>query len=199
MKEIAVGVLALQGDFREHIETLKKLKVRTLEIRMPEQLDKVDGLIIPGGESTTINKLFKKYGFKEKLQEFSDKGKLIFGTCAGLIVLASRASGEEKQLGLIDIDVKRNAYGRQVDSFEQEIELYIDHDNGKKEFNSVYIRAPRIIRVGKGVEVLGMRDKEAVLVRQDNILGSTFHPELTGDTRIHEYFIDMIEKYLKEK
>jgi 5'-phosphate synthase pdxT subunit len=199
MDSIIVGVLALQGDFREHIEMLKMLGVEAREIRFPGQLDQVDGLIIPGGESTTINKLFDKYGFRKKLHEFYESGKPLFGTCAGLIVLAKKAKGEENQLGLIDIDVERNAYGRQIDSFEQKISLNLNHSAEKKDFNSVYIRAPKIIRKGDGVKVLGMHDEEIVLARQENVLVSSFHPELTDDTRIHKYFIGMIREYVKEK
>jgi 5'-phosphate synthase pdxT subunit len=199
MKDIIVGVLALQGDFREHINILKKLKIRTEEIRFPDQLDNVDGLIIPGGESTTINKLFDKYGFREKIYEFSGMGRPLFGTCAGLIVLAESVKGEDRQLGLIDIDVERNAYGRQIESFEQRINLNLNHKGSEKEFNSVFIRAPKIIRKGKHVKVLGKHDEEIVLAREDNILVSAFHPELTEDTRIHKYFISMILENLKEK
>jgi len=199
MDGIIVGVLALQGDFREHINMLRILGAEAREIRFPRQLDEVDGLIIPGGESTTINKLFDKYGFREKLHEFHRSGKPLFGTCAGLIVLAKKAKGEESQLGLIDIDVERNAYGRQIDSFEQKISLNLDHKAEKKDFNSVYIRAPKIIRKSDGVKVLGMHDDEIVLARQKNVLVSSFHPELTEDTRIHRYFIGMIRENIKEK
>jgi 5'-phosphate synthase pdxT subunit len=199
MDSIVVGVLALQGDFREHVEMVEKLGVEAREIRFPEQMDQIDGLIIPGGESTTINKLFDRYGFRKKLHEFYGSGKPLFGTCAGLIVLAKKAVGEESQLGLIDIDVQRNAYGRQIDSFEQKICLILNHKAEKKDFNSVYIRAPKIIRKGDGVKVLGMHDEEIVLARQENVLVSSFHPELTDDTRIHKYFIGMIREYIKEK
>jgi 5'-phosphate synthase pdxT subunit len=199
MDNIIVGVLALQGDFREHVEMVKMLGVEAREIRFPEQLDQVHGLIIPGGESTTINKLFDKYGFRKKLNEFYKSGKPLFGTCAGLIVLAKKAKGEERQLGLIDIDVERNAYGRQIDSFEQKISLNLNHKAGKKDFNSVYIRAPKIIRKGDNVKVLGVHDEEIVLARQKNVLVSSFHPELTDDTRVHKYFIGMIREHIKEK
>jgi pyridoxal 5'-phosphate synthase pdxT subunit len=199
MKDITVGVLALQGDFREHISLLKKMKVEAVQIRIPPDLDRVDGLIIPGGESTTINKLLAKYGLVQKIYEFSRSGKPIFGTCAGLIVLSKKADGEAAQMGLIDIDVERNAYGRQIESFEQLISLDLDNGTGKKEFNSVFIRAPKIIRKGNDVRVLGMREGEIVLARENNILVSAFHPELTDDTIIHEYFLGMIRKDPKEK
>ena len=199
MKNIVVGVLALQGDFREHIESLKKIDVSAMEIKFPGQLDLIDGLIIPGGESTTLNKLFDKYGFREKLKDFSRSGKPIFGTCAGLILLAEKIKGGDSQLGFIDIDVERNAYGRQIDSFEQSISLNLNHKTEKQEFNSIFIRAPRITRKGQGVNIMGMYGGQAVLAREKNILVSTFHPELTEDTRIHKYFIGMIRQYLKEK
>ena len=199
MKDIVVGVLALQGDFREHINILKKLEVKTMEIRFPGQLDRVDGLIIPGGESTTINKLFDRYGFRKKLLEFSQSGKPLFGTCAGLIVLAENITGKDRQLGLIDIDVERNAYGRQIDSFEQKIILNLNHKTEKRDFDSVFIRAPKIIRTGKNVKILGRHEEQTVLAREKNILVSAFHPELTDDTRIHQYFIGMIRENLKER
>lgn len=199
MKNIVVGVLALQGDFREHINILKKMNIATKEIRFPAQLDEVDGFIIPGGESTTINKLLDKYDFKKKLKGFAKSGKPLFGTCAGLIVLACSMEDEEKQTGLIDIDIERNAYGRQIESFEQNISLNLNHKTGSREFNSIFIRAPRIIRTGKNVKVLGRYNKEAVLAREKNILVCAFHPELTEDNRIHQYFITMIIDDLKEK
>jgi len=199
MKRVIVGILALQGDFREHINILKKMNIKTKEIKLPGQLDKIDGLIIPGGESTTINKLFEKYGFREKLERFAESGKPIFGTCAGLIVLACTMVGEEKQLCLIDIDIERNAYGRQIESFEKYISLNFNHTTRTKKFNSIFIRAPKIIRIGKNVKILGRYNSEVVLARDKNILVCAFHPELTEDTRIHQYFIAMIIDNLKEK
>jgi 5'-phosphate synthase pdxT subunit len=199
MDGIIVGVLALQGDFREHIRMLGMLGVEAREIRFPAQLDQVDGLIIPGGESTTINKLFDKYNFRDKLSEYHGSGKPLFGTCAGLIVLSKNANKEGKQLGFIDIDVERNAYGRQIDSFEQAISLELDHGSGRKDFNSVFIRAPKITRKGQDVKVLGMHEDEIVLARQENVLVSSFHPELTDDTSIHSYFIGMIRENIKER
>ena len=199
MKNITVGVLALQGDFREHINILKKMNIATREIRFPAQLDRIDGFIIPGGESTTINKLLDKYDFKEKLKRFAKSGKPLFGTCAGLIILACGIADEEGQTGLIDIDIERNAYGRQIESFEQNIRLNLNHKAGSREFNSIFIRAPRIIRTGKNVKVLGRYNEEVALAREKNILVCAFHPELTDDSRIHQYFITMIIDGLKEK
>jgi pyridoxal 5'-phosphate synthase pdxT subunit len=199
MKNIKVGVLALQGDFREHLNILKKINAGALEVRLPSQIDYLDGLIIPGGESTAISKLMGKYGFDKKIKQFALSGKPLFGTCAGLIILSNRIENEKEGLGLIDIDVKRNAYGRQIESFEDDIELNLDHGKYSKRFNSVFIRAPKIIRTGKEVRILAKHNDGAVLAREKNILVSTFHPELTDDKRIHEYFITMILEYLEER
>jgi 5'-phosphate synthase pdxT subunit len=199
MKKINVGVLALQGDFKEHIKMLKGLNVPVIEIRFPKQLEKIDGLIIPGGESTTINKLMEKYGFREKLKDFRRSGKPIFGTCAGLIILASEVSGKGPGLGFIDMKVKRNAYGRQIDSFEEMVSINFDHKPDPVDFKSVFIRAPKIVYTGKNVKVLSSLGDEVMLAREENILVCAFHPELTDDTRIHKYFIEMINKNLEEK
>lgn len=199
MKKINVGVLALQGDFKEHIKILKGLDVPVIEIRFSKQLEKIDGLIIPGGESTTINKLMEKYGFREKLKDFRRSGKPIFGTCAGLIILASGVSGKGPGLGFIDMKVKRNAYGRQIDSFEEMVSINFDHKPDPVEFRSVFIRAPKIVYTGKNVKVLSSLGDEVMLAREENILVCAFHPELTDDTRIHKYFIEMINKNLEEK
>ncbi len=199
MRKVNVGVLALQGDFSEHIKMLKKIDVPVSEIRFPWQLKKIDGLIIPGGESTTLKKLMDKYGFKEGLKVFSRAGKPIFGTCAGLIVLASGVSGKESGLGFIDIKVKRNAYGRQVDSFEEVVSISLDHKPDSKGFKSVFIRAAKIVYTGKNVKILSSLGDDIVLAREKNILVCAFHPELTDDTRIHEYFIEMINENLEEK
>lgn len=199
MKRINVGVLALQGDFKEHIKMLEKIGASAVEIRFPEQLEEIDGLIIPGGESTTINKLMDKYGFKERLKDFYGSGKPIFGTCAGLIVLASEIPEGGIGLGFIDIKVRRNAYGRQIDSFEDIVGINLDHKPDPIGFKSIFIRAPKIIYTGENVSVLSSSGDEVLLARQRNILVCVFHPELTDDTRIHEYFIEMINKYLEEK
>ena len=199
MKKINVGVLALQGDFKEHIKMLKDLNVPVIEIRSAHQLEEIDGLIIPGGESTTINKLMDKYGFKERLKDFSRSGKPIFGTCAGLIVLSSEVSGKGSGLGLINMKVKRNAYGRQIDSFEEMVSINFDHKPDPADFKSVFIRAPKIVYTGKNVKVFSSLGDEILLAREKNILVCAFHPELTDDTRIHEYFIEMINENLEEK
>ncbi len=199
MDRINVGVLALQGAFSEHIEALKKCGVSAIEIRMPGQLEEIDGLIIPGGESTTMAKLMKKYKFYKPLDEFYNKKKPIFGTCAGLIILAKNIDGKNTGLGYINIDVERNAYGRQIDSFEELLDLSMNNGSGANgKFKSIFIRAPRISGLGEDIKILARFNQEAVLVQYNNILACAFHPELSGDLRIHKYFIDMIENLRRE-
>ncbi|MBN2073737.1 MAG: pyridoxal 5'-phosphate synthase glutaminase subunit PdxT [Actinobacteria bacterium] len=194
-----VGILALQGDFKEHADTLKKCGAIPVEIRLPDQLKGVDGLIIPGGESTAIFKLIRKYGFERKLLEFNKSGRPIFGTCAGMILLASKIKNEGMGLGLIDIEVERNAYGRQIESFEHDIELCLDHKKEDRLFRSIFIRAPRIIRFGNSVKVMAEFDGQAVLAGNEKVMVCSFHPELTGDIRIHKKFIEMIKKLKMDK
>lgn len=188
-----IGVLALQGDFFEHIKILKDLGIDATEIRLPYQLDLIDGLIIPGGESTTIVQLIDIYNFRQKLIQKISQGLPTWGTCAGLIVLAGKLMDHRpKPLGLINITVQRNAFGRQVDSFESNIK--IKGLNGPT-FNCIFIRAPIVTKVGKNTEILASIDNNrAVAVRQNNILGTSFHPELTKDTRVHELFLEMTLK-----
>jgi len=195
---IKVGVLSLQGAFKEHLAKLEECGVSIIEVRLPEQLKDIDGLIIPGGESTTINKLLKKYKFKESLDKFYRDRKPIFGTCAGLILLAKNIQGEGKGLGYIDIEVQRNAYGRQVDSFEEMLDMNFNQNKNGCEFKSIFIRAPKILSAGKNVEVLARFNDEMVLVRDNNVMVSSFHPELSDDLRIHRYFINMIRNYKGE-
>jgi len=189
-----IGVLALQGAFREHINLIKKCGANAVEIKFPDQLKEVEGLIIPGGESTTINKLMNKYNFKLYLDEFYKSGKAIYGTCAGLILIAKKVVNEDFGLGFIDVEVERNAYGRQLDSFEEYVTLEFDE---KEKFKAIFIRAPRIISTGPGVDILSKIDDNVILARQKNVLVSTFHPELQEDARIHEYFLKMIGKSVK--
>lgn len=191
--DIRVGVLALQGAFREHIKSLEKCGVSTVEIKSPDQLDDIDALIIPGGESTTIRKLLEKYKFRSRLDKFYKDGKPIFVTCAGLVLIAKNIKGEGMGLSYIDVDVERNAYGRQIDSFEELLNINLDGSQNGRKFNSIFIRAPKILNVGEKVEILGKFGQEAVLIRENNIIASTFHPELTDDLRIHRYFISMIK------
>lgn len=185
-----IGVLALQGAVTEHMVSIGKTGAEGVSIKRTEQLSEVDGLIIPGGESTTIGKLMRKYGFIEAIREFADQGKPIFGTCAGLIVLAKQiAGGEPGHLELMDITVARNAFGRQRESFECDLEV-----KGITEpVRAVFIRAPLITGVGPDVEVLAVYKDEIVTARQGNLLVSSFHPELTDDYRLHQYFAGMVE------
>jgi len=189
---MTVGVLALQGAFREHIRMVKMCGEEAREIRLPEELDGVDALIIPGGESTTISKLMEEYRFPGRIKSFVKSGKPVMGTCAGLILLAASQQGrKQKLLNLIDIDVKRNAYGRQIESREVDIEIPAI---GPEPFHAVFIRAPQVENAGPDVEVLATYQGKIVLARQKNILICCFHPELTGDTRIHKLFLKMAAK-----
>ena len=187
-----VGVLAIQGDFLEHLQMLGRLGVEAPEIRLPQQLDEIEGLIIPGGESTTIAQLIDIYQFREVLREKAESGMPIWGTCAGMIVLANRLSDHRPEpLHLMNIDVGRNAFGRQVDSFESDIEIT---DIEGPPFRAVFIRAPVVKRVGDGVRVLAsLEDGRAVAVRQGHMLATAFHPELTNDSRVHELFVRIVE------
>ena len=187
-----IGVLAVQGDFLEHRQALGRLGIDAPEIRLPHQLDDIDGLIIPGGESTTIVQLIDIYGFRDALVRRSHEGMAIWGTCAGMIVIADRLTDKRPEpLRLMDIEVSRNAFGRQVDSFEADIEF---EDIEGAPFHCVFIRAPVVNSVGKSVKVLAaLEDGRPIAVRQDNMLATAFHPELTGDPRIHELFARMVE------
>jgi 5'-phosphate synthase pdxT subunit len=187
-----IGVLALQGAFAEHIAILKKLNVDAAPVRLPKQLEGLDGLIIPGGESTTITKLMASYKLQGKIIELAKKNFPILGTCAGMIVLASELSsnGGVKPSGIMSIRVNRNAFGRQVDSFETELSIPV---LGEKTFTGIFIRAPLIESVGKGVEVLArLSDGTIVAARQEKLLVCAFHPELTDDLRFHHYFLDIV-------
>jgi pyridoxal 5'-phosphate synthase pdxT subunit len=178
---VKIGILAVQGDFREHAAMLRRLGAEAVEVRKPEQLDDLDGLIIPGGESTAIMRLVRIYGLEEGLRRF---GRPVFGTCAGMILL------DREHLGLVDLLVRRNAYGRQVASFETDLEL---GDQGER-VRGVFIRAPRVEDVGPDVEVLAELDGEPVLLRDGRFLVASFHPELTDDTRVHELFLDLVRE-----
>jgi 5'-phosphate synthase pdxT subunit len=178
---VRIGVLALQGAFREHARVLRSLGADVVEVRRPEELDGLDGLVIPGGESTTIVRLAALYGLDEAIRTY---GGPIFGTCAGMIVL------DREHLGLADLVVDRNAYGRQVRSFEAEVALAGD----ERPLEGVFIRAPRIRELGPEVEVLGELDGEPVLVRDGRLLLAAFHPELTQDTRVHARFLELVEE-----
>jgi len=188
-----IGVLALQGDFALHARVLEQCGVAAVEVRKPVELDEVDGLIMPGGESTTLLKLMDAWNFVPALEKFHSAGKPIFGTCAGLIILAREVeSPKQFSLGLIDVTVERNAYGRQRESFEASGTVRLD--TGPIQLEMVFIRAPRIRRVGPGVEVLAEHGGEPVMARQDRVLVATFHPELTDSTAVHRYFCDLVER-----
>jgi pyridoxal 5'-phosphate synthase pdxT subunit len=183
-----IGVLALQGDFAMHVRALARCGagVEVVEVRKPEQLEGLDGLVMPGGESTTLLKLMDAWGFVPALEKFHAGGKPIFGTCAGLILLAREVTGPAQfSLGLIDVGVERNAYGRQRESFEAGLAVTGIEGN----FPGVFIRAPVVERVGDAVEVLAAHDDHPVLVRQGAIWAATFHPELSGDLRLHQRFL----------
>lgn len=185
-----IGVLAIQGDFLEHRQALARLGVEAPEIRLPHQLEDVDGLIIPGGESTTIAQLIDIYGFREALRDRARQGMAVWGTCAGMIVIADRLTDARPEpLRLMDIEVSRNAFGRQVDSFEADLEF---QDIEGAPFHCVFIRAPVVNRVGASVQTLAaLDDGRPVAVRQGRLLATAFHPELTADSRIHELFARM--------
>jgi len=180
-KPLRIGVLAVQGNFREHAAVLRRLGAEPVEVRLPEQLDGLDGLIIPGGESTAISRLMRLYGLDDAVREFDGP---VFGTCAGMIVL------DRDHLGLVDVGVRRNAFGRQVASFETDLELAGE----STPLRAVFIRAPWIEDVGADVEVLAEVDGHPVLARQGRFLVAAFHPELTDDTRLHELFLESVRE-----
>jgi 5'-phosphate synthase pdxT subunit len=187
---LKIGVLALQGDVREHLRALESAGATPVEVRTAAHLEEVEALVVPGGESTTIGKLLDRFELLEPLKERAKGGMPLFGTCAGLILMANEIVGGQDaphRLGVMDVGVRRNAYGRQVDSFESELEVSGFDDP----FIAVFIRAPVIERVGEGVEVLATSDDVPVLVRQGNLVASSFHPEMTGDARLHEMFVEI--------
>ena len=186
-----IGVLSLQGDFAEHLQVLHGLKVEATQVRLPKDLDELDGLIIPGGESTTISKLMLSYNLMQTIREKAHAGLPVMGTCAGMILLARGTSDPTLEtLQLMDIGVKRNAFGRQVDSFEADIAVPV---LGSKPFHAVFIRAPILTTINGTVEVLAkLPDDTPVAARQGNILACSFHPELAHDLRFHKYFLEMV-------
>ena len=183
-----IGVLALQGAFAAHSDCLTSIGVQSIEVRTPEQLSSVDALLMPGGESSTMSQLLESSGLFDPISSRIADGMPVFGTCAGMILLASEildGRSDQRNFAAIDISVRRNAFGRQVDSFEATINSSVG------DFHGVFIRAPRIERVGDHVEVLGSINDEPVLVRQGNVLAASFHPELSNDARLHEYFVSV--------
>ena len=187
-----VGVLALQGAFREHRKLLKDCGMASREIRKPEQLEGIDGLIIPGGESTTIGKLMVEFGLMEPVKDMALKGLPVFGTCAGLVLMAKDIQGSNQpRLGLMDVEVVRNGFGRQVESFEADLEISA---LGMLPFHGVFIRAPYIEKVSPNIGILASLEDKIVFARQGNFLVCSFHPELTDDTRVHHYFLEMVQE-----
>jgi 5'-phosphate synthase pdxT subunit len=183
-----IGVLALQGAFAAHSDCLTSIGVQSVEVRNPEQLNSVDALLMPGGESSTMSQLLESSGLFDPIASRIAEGMPVFGTCAGMILLASEildGRSDQRNFSAIDISVRRNAFGRQVDSFEATINSSVG------DFHGVFIRAPRIERVGDDVEVLGSINNEPVLVRQGSVLAASFHPELSNDARLHEYFVSI--------
>jgi 5'-phosphate synthase pdxT subunit len=187
-----IGVLALQGAFIEHEKILTRIGVEAVEVRLPGQLDNLDGLIIPGGESTTIGKVARRWGLLEPIRTFAQSGRPLWGTCAGMILLAREVvdgPADQPLLALMDVTVRRNAFGRQVDSFEADLAVPA---LGDEPFHAVFIRAPLIERVGEGIKVLAQLDDGTIVaVRQGNLLATAFHPELTEDDRFHRYFLSL--------
>ncbi|MGA7228559.1 MAG: pyridoxal 5'-phosphate synthase glutaminase subunit PdxT [Acidimicrobiia bacterium] len=185
----SAGVLALQGDVREHLRLLESLGSNPVEVKRPEQLSSIDALVIPGGESTTIGKMAVRFGLIDPLRSVIRSGLPTFGTCAGLIFMAgSVTDGDQPLLGVLDVVVRRNAFGRQNDSFESDLEV----DGLEGPVHGVFIRAPWVEKVGAEVEVLAEIGHHPVMVRQGNLLASSFHPELTGDGRLHQMLLDLI-------
>lgn len=184
-----IGVLALQGDFAAHQHMLDKLGVENIAVRKADELENLDGLIIPGGESTTLIKLLQSFEWIDPIKKFYKDGKGLFGTCAGSILLAKEIEKSDQfRFGFIDSTVVRNGYGRQANSFEEDIPI---KEFGEEPIHAIFIRAPKITRCGKNVTVLAERDNSILFAREKNVLVSTFHPELTDDVRIHRYFLDM--------
>lgn len=186
-----IGVLGLQGAVREHVRSIEACGAKALVIKQADQLQLIDGLIMPGGESTTMRRLIDLYGFMEPMREFAQSGKPMFGTCAGLILLAKEIVGyDTPHLGVMDVVVERNSFGRQKESFEADLVV-----TGLAEpFNAVFIRAPHIVSAGPSTEVLAMHNDRIVLARDGQFLGCSFHPELTEDHRLTRYFVEMVEQ-----
>jgi pyridoxal 5'-phosphate synthase pdxT subunit len=187
-----IGVLAMQGDVPEHLTALSEAGAEGVPVKTREALEQVDGLVIPGGESTTVGMLLERFDLMEPLRRRIAEGLPVFGTCTGLILLAKEIEGSDQpRLGFLDVTVRRNAYGRQIDSFETHLEAPA---LGEEPLPAIFIRAPRVTHVEPGVEVLAETDAGPVLVRQGPLLGAAFHPELTSDRRVHELFVEMTRK-----
>lgn len=187
---VKIGVLGLQGAVQEHFNAIEAVGATALEVKHKEELQGVDGLVLPGGESTTMRKLIDRYNLMPALRHFASSGKPLFGTCAGLILLANKLVDDKAHISVMDVEVKRNSFGRQIDSFE----ALLDLKGIGIGFPAIFIRAPHIVSVGANVEILGQYDGRIVLARDGQYLGCSFHPELTEDTRIIEYFVHMVEE-----
>ena len=188
-----IGVLALQGDYREHLQVLQTLGVETVEVRLPKDLEGIAGLIIPGGESTTISRLATRYHLIEPLRVFA-RAKPVWGTCAGMILLAKEIGGEQPTLGIMNIVVERNAFGRQVNSFQTDLKVSILSDGDSKPFPAVFIRAPMLVAVkGDAALIAQLPDGTGVAAQEGKWLATAFHPELTEDNRFHRYFLSLVE------
>ncbi|MDO8682523.1 MAG: pyridoxal 5'-phosphate synthase glutaminase subunit PdxT [Armatimonadota bacterium] len=186
-----IGVLALQGDYQKHLEMLKSLGADAVLVRTADEVRELDGLIIPGGESTTIGKLMRRFGIDEAIIEKVGQGMAVYGTCAGMILMAKDIEdSDQHRLGLLDITIRRNAFGRQIDSFETDIQV---DELGPDPIRAVFIRAPFITEVRNGVRSLASIDGRAILIQRGKLLASAFHPELTDDTRLHKYFLDIVK------
>ncbi|CJA43031.1 glutamine amidotransferase subunit PdxT [Streptococcus pneumoniae] len=191
-----IGVLGLQGAVREHVKSVEASGAEAVVVKRIEQLEEIDGLILPGGESTTMRRLIDKYAFMEPLRTFAKSGKPMFGTCAGMILLAKTLIGyEEAHIGAMDITVERNAFGRQKDSFEAALSI----EGVGEDFVGVFIRAPYVVEVADNVEVLSKHGDRMVAVRQDQFLAASFHPELTDDHRVTAYFVEMVKEAKMKK
>lgn len=188
---VKIGVLALQGAVREHLQSIEAVGAEAVIVKRSEDLEGIDGLVLPGGESTAMRRLIDRYSMMAPLQAFAESGKPMFGTCAGLILLANQLIGyDTPHLGVMDVEVERNSFGRQVDSFEVPLTI----EGVGEDFPAVFIRAPHIVSVGESVEVLCEHEGRIVLARDGQFLGCSFHPELTDDHRIMKYFMDMVKK-----
>lgn len=189
-----IGVLALQGAFREHIHMLQRLGVEAVEVRLPQELKRLDGLIIPGGESTTIGKLAAMYQLIEPLRRFAD-AKPLWGTCAGMILMAKEIGLDQPLLGVMDIIVERNAFGRQKDSFQEDLYVKVLENGDSRPFPGIFIRSPRLIETGdRAIEIARLADGTPVAAVENKLLATAFHPELTNDTRFHRYFLTLIRQ-----
>lgn len=199
LKNLTIGILGIHGSIEEHEQSLKNCGVKSLRIKNADDLDLINGLIIPGGESTTMGKLMDWYGIAKILKQKIDSGLPVYGTCAGAILLAKKISGPQRAQGLevMNIEIERNAYGRQTESFETTV-ILTRPESKKVEIPAVFIRAPRIKSVGKNVEILAELNNEPILVQEKNLLAGTFHPELTDDLSVHEYFLALCQKQLEK-